>query len=592
MMAERKLQDLRYLIDKYGVNGYIQPLNDAYMSEYPPLCNRRIEWLCGFSGSAGAVAVLSAKAAFFTDGRYSLQAKSEVDSKLYNLFNSGATSLESWLAAEMRPGERIGFDPTLYTRDAITRLQKALAPKGIECIAVENLVDRIWKDRPAAPDSPVSVLDINYSGEAAASKRKRIGLAISNAGADAAVLSTPESVNWLLNIRGRDVENTPVVLTVAMIDAEGSVKLYVSLARCDGYVRRHLGGSVEICDPAALESDLQKMGMRGMRVLCDPATTPLWYSMVLQAAGAVIVDGSDPCILPKAIKNEGELRGIRAAHIRDGVAVSKLLCWLDSETSKRSVSETEVCEKLLQMRMLQPSFVEPSFSTISGSGPNGAIVHYRVTQISDRALKNGELFLLDSGGQYPDGTTDITRTVPVGTPSSEHKDRFTRVLKGHIAIALSQFPEGTGGSQLDAFARQYLWQAGLDYDHGTGHGVGHFLGVHEGPQRISKRGGDAPLVPNMIVSNEPGYYKTGAYGIRIENLVVVIEKSKGDNDKRYLGFDTLTCVPIDTRLVDISLMTQAEKDWLNQYHQWVLEKLSDAMEPHERQWLTARCAAI
>jgi Xaa-Pro aminopeptidase len=592
MAADQKLRDIRYLIDKYNINGYIQPLNDAYMSEYPPGCFRRLEWLCGFSGSAGSVAVLNNKAAFFTDGRYTLQAQNEVDSTLFDQFNSGTLPMEKWLAEHMQPGQRIGFDPTLYTRDAISRIQKAVAQKGVECVPVDNLIDRAWKNRPPEPDSPVAVLDLNYSGEAASAKRKRIGEAVAKTGADAAVLAVPESVNWLLNIRGRDIEHTPVVLTVAIIDVNGSVKLYISLSRCDGFVRRHFGGSVEICEPASLYEDLQKLGMRGMKVLCDPQSTPLWYSMVLQEAGATVVDGTDPCQLPKAIKNEGELKGIREAHIRDGVAVSKLLCWLDKETAKRPVTEMEVCQKLLQVRSLNSLFVEPSFSTISGSGPNGAIVHYRATPATDRALKSGELFLLDSGGQYPDGTTDITRTVPIGAASPEHKDRFTRVLKGHIAIATAQFPQGTGGSQLDAFARQYLWQEGLDYDHGTGHGVGHFLGVHEGPQRISKRGGDAPLMPNMIVSNEPGYYKTGAYGIRIENLVVVTEKSKGENGKAYLGFDTLTCVPIDTRVVDSNLLTQSEKTWLNQYHAWVQEKLSPGLDEPERVWLAARCAAI
>lgn len=591
-MAQTKLYDIRYLFDRYKINGYLQPLNDAYMSEYPPACNRRIEWLTGFTGSAGSVAVLASKAAFFTDGRYTLQAKNEVNTKEYELHNISDMTPEHWVAAQARAGDRIGFDPTLYTRAAVEKLQKAFALKGMECVAVENLVDRIWRDRPPHPDSPVSVLDLSYSGEAPVSKRKRIAEAIAKAGADAAVLSTPESVNWLLNIRGRDVEHTPVVLTVALIDRDASVKLYLSLVRCDGYVRRHLGGSVELCDPATLESDLHKLGMRGARVLCDPKSTPIWYSLVLQEAGATIIDGDDPCLLPKAIKNSGEMRGIREAHIRDGVAVTRLLCWLDAETSRRPVTELEVSDKLLQLRAHHPLFVEPSFSTIAGSGPNGAIVHYRATEASNRALKAGELFLLDSGGQYSDGTTDVTRTVPIGEPTDEHKERFTRVLKGHIALATAQFPQGTSGSQLDILARRYLWEAGLDYDHGTGHGVGHFLGVHEGPQRISKRGGDTPLQPHMILSNEPGYYKAGAYGIRIENLVEVIEKHKGENDHHYYGFQTLTCVPIDTRLVNVSMLTAHEKTWLNSYHSWVQELLPTHLDGSERQWLAARCAPV
>jgi Xaa-Pro aminopeptidase len=592
MNAAQKLESVRKILLKQRINCYLQPLNDEFMSEYPPTCNRRIEWLTGFTGSAGAVAVTGSKAAFFTDGRYTIQAQHEVDSKLYSLLNSGEIKMEQWLSENLSKGDIVGFDPRLYSFEAMDRIQKALLKKDVQCVAVSNLVDDVWKDRPPLPESPITVLDIGYSGEASAAKRKRVGEAVAKSGADAVVLSTPESVNWLLNIRGRDVEHTPVALIVAIMDTQGSVKLYVSLARCDGFVRRHLGSSVEICDPANLENDLRKMGARGLRVLCDSKSAPVWYQIVLQEAGATVIDGKDPCILPKAIKNAVELRGIRDAHIRDGAAVARLLCWLDEETPRRQVMETEVCEKLLQLRSAHPLFLEPSFATISGSGPNGAIVHYRVSQASNRALKSGELFLLDSGGQYPDGTTDITRTVPIGAPSEEHKDRFTRVLKGHIALAMAHFPQGTTGTQIDVLARQYLWQAGLDYDHGTGHGVGHFLGVHEGPQRINKRGGEAELHPHMIISNEPGYYKTGAYGIRIENLVAVTEKHKGENNKPFFGFETLTCVPIDTRLVDVAMLTAAEKEWLNHYHAWVLEKLSPALDGHEKDWLTARCAAI
>ncbi|MEQ1705756.1 MAG: aminopeptidase family protein P, partial [Rickettsiales bacterium] len=411
-------------------------------------------------------------------------------------------------------------------------------------------------------------------------------------GADALFISAPESVCWLLNIRARDTENTPLCLTCAIIDGQGNVQLYVDPARLDEKVVKHLGDGVRVCTPDSLGEKLRAFSQKTM--LFDAHTTSVFITDLCSESGIKLLEGTDPCFLFKAIKNHVEIVGIRKAHIRDGAAVAKLLFWMEKQ---ENVSELEVVDRLLLMRMQNELFLEPSFDTIAGSGVHGAIVHYRATQESNRVLQQGELFLLDSGGQYFDGTTDITRTVAIGTPSPEHKDRFTRVLKGHIALATAVFPEGTAGSQLDALARQFLWQDGVDYDHGTGHGVGCFLGVHEGPQRISKRGGDAPLKVGMVVSNEPGYYKDGEYGIRIENLVTVVEKSVGENNKqqggrKFLGFETLTCVPIDTRLIDVGMLTDAEKKWLNDYHEWVHEQLLPQLDDSEKEWLAGVCALL
>jgi len=573
-----KLKTLRKILAAQKLAAYLQPVHDEYLSEYPPVCNRRVEWLTGFSGSAGTAVVMAKKAALFIDGRYTLQAKNEVDAKLFEQHNSGEKTPEAWLAGQIKVGARIGYDPKLYTKRMLGRIQTALAKKGAKLVPVKNLVDAVWQDRPPAPASPVFIHDLKYAGEESASKRKCMAKRIA-ASADACVVASPDAVCWLLNIRGHDVPCTPLVLCTAILYANGKVDLYLAPSRCDANIRAYLGKDVKLCDPAKLEAGLK--ALRKKRVLCDPHSIPVWFAQKL----GHVIEGENPCVLAKAMKNPVELQGMRNAHIRDGVAVVKLLCWLDSETEKRSVTEMEIFDKLLKLRAAHPLFVEPSFPTIAGSGPHGAIVHYRVSRESNRTLRKNELMLLDSGAQYPDGTTDITRTVPIGAPNEEHKDRFTRVLKGHIAIATARFPEGTAGSQLDVLARQYLWQAGLDYDHGTGHGVGCFLGVHEGPQRISKRGDDAALKSGMIVSNEPGYYKEGDYGIRIENLVAVT----GD---KFLGLETITCVPIDTRLVDVGMLTAAEKKWLNDYHAWVLDKLYGALDEHELEWLGKRCKAI
>ena len=582
MKPAEALSLLRRKMLSSNLDGYIQPVHDEYMSEYPPACNLRLEWLTGFDGSAGTLLVLADTAALFVDGRYTLQAARQLDVELFEIFNTADQTPQQW-AEKNAKNKRIGYDSKLYTQDMFKRMEA----HKLTWVAVDNLVDAVWQERPAPPATALAIHEHKYNGKTSTEKRSQIAHSIMLAGADAALITAPDSVCWLLNIRGRDVENTPLVLAPLIINSDGHVELFVQSARVSAEVAAHLGNQLAVVEPQTLQARLAALGAEKKRIFVDSKSVPLWHIRQLSASGAELVYGDDPCQLPKATKNIVEITGIKNAHLRDGKALIKLLCWLDSEASKREVSELEVCAQLLIFRKENETFVEPSFNTISGSGANGAIVHYRATQETNRTLKSGELFLLDSGAQYPDGTTDITRTIAISESSAEHKDRFTRVLKGHIAIATAQFPQGTNGSQLDALARQYLWQAGLDYDHGTGHGVGCFLGVHEGPQRISKRAGDAALMSGMIISNEPGYYKTGEYGIRIENLVVVCKR-----EGAFLGFETLTCVPIDTRLVDVSMLTLDEKKWLNDYHAWVFSQQEKGSSDADRTWLEARCAAI
>jgi Xaa-Pro aminopeptidase len=575
-----KLKKLRELMSGRGLDAYLQPVHDEWMSEYPPDCNRRVEWLTGFSGSAGLALVLAEKAAMFVDGRYTLQAAGQVSAD-YVVLNSGDITPQDWLRQQLPQSAKIGYDPKLYTKAMLYKF------KNFQVVATENLIDELWEDRPPVPATSIFAHDVKYSGIEAAEKRQKVAEEIKKAGADALFISMPENVCWLLNIRARDTENTPLCLAFAIIDKDAYVRLFADPARVDKKLHLHLGESVRVYPLSSLSDELRSFSHKTM--LSDTQTTSIFVTELCRNADVNMMAGTDPCTLLKALKNPVEIAGIGRAHIRDGAAVAKLLCWLEKQ---ENVTELEVVDKLLLSRMQNELFLEPSFDTIAGSGAHGAVVHYRATPESNRTLQKGELFLLDSGGQYFDGTTDITRTVAIGEPSSEHKDRFTRVLKGHIALAQAVFPEGTVGSQLDALARQYLWQVGLDYDHGTGHGVGCFLGVHEGPQRIGKRGGDAPLAAGMVISNEPGYYKEGQYGIRIENLVTVEEKSSVKNGKKFFGFATLTCVPIDTRLVDAAMLTDSEKKWLNDYHAWVKAELSPQLDDDEKEWLARVCAAI
>jgi len=586
MNAQEKLIQLRSVLWERHADGFLLPVADEFLGEYVPASAARLEWLTGFTGSAGLAVVLAESAALFTDGRYTLQAKQEVSAAHYAQFNSADCKPEQWVVEHLDEGMALGFDPWLHSQREVEKLEQALAPKHIRLVPlIPNPVDALWEDRPAAPESVVEIHPEEYAGEAHQHKQKKVVEALRKAGAHMALLAASDSVDWLLNIRGRDVPYSPLLLAYGLIEESGRTALYVDPQRVSADVRAHLVPGVEVRDPALLPGDLAEIGGRKWRVLADPALTPSWFVSTLRSAGAEVVLADDPCQRLKAIKNKVEMKGMQRAHERDGLALTRFLCWLDKETPHRDMTEREAVARLLEFRRQAPEFVSPSFETIAGSGPNGAIVHYRVTQGSNRVLHQNDLFLLDSGGQYPDGTTDVTRTVAIGEPAKEHREHFTRVLKGHIALALAHFPEGTSGSQLDALARHPLWCAGLDYDHGTGHGVGCFLNVHEGPQRIGKRGGDAALEAGMIVSNEPGYYREGRYGIRIENLVQVVRVGEMANGKAMLGFETITCVPMDLRLVDAALLDADEKKWLNTYHERVFDRHEDKLDSAERAWL-------
>lgn len=607
-----RLQQLYAKLAEQNLDGFILPVNDEFMGEYVPASAKRLKWLTGFTGSAGLVVILNnnawrngtttpqgkslqsndeesvslvKSAAFFTDGRYTLQASQEV--KEFQLYNSADLAPDAWIAKHAASGASIGYDPKLHTLASIKRYQKS-APQ-VRFLPVEsNPVDALWHDRPASPASKVQIHPQKYAGETSESKRKRMAAELEKLGADVMVLSAPDSICWLLNIRGGDVPFTPFVLCYALLVRDfHKVILFLDPARLTDELKNHFGDGVLVLPPEALAAELHKF--RGGKVLYDSTSTPVWFHQLLSESGAAIIDGIDPCQLAKACKNPVELEGMRAAHERDGLAVTKFLHWLfNALASGEALTERAVAAKLEAIRRENGLFREPSFATIAGSGPNGAIVHYHATRESDRNLAGDAILLLDSGGQYPDGTTDITRTIAIGEVSAEMKDRFTRVLKGHIALACAVFPEGTTGSQLDALARQFLWAEGLDYDHGTGHGVGSYLSVHEGPQRIGKRGGDAALKAGMILSNEPGYYKAAEYGIRIENLVVVKEHSEKEG-KKFFAFETLTLAPLDMRLVEDALLTDTEKQWINDYHRRIYKAFASELSAEELNWLARYC---
>jgi Xaa-Pro aminopeptidase len=558
-MHHQRLLKLRQLIAQHDVDGYIVPSVDPYQSEYPPACYRRLEWLTGFTGSMGVAVILKDSAAFFTDGRYTLQAKEQVSDSDYEHINSAQQQPWQWIRGKSLT---LAYDPWLHNKNDIKQYMDAVPLE-------HNLIDLIWEDRPASPASRLEAHGIVYAGKSVEDKIEQVTQNIKKAGADACILTAPDSICWLLNIRGRDVPNTPLVLGYAIVYVDGNIEWFVENKRLGDPLPK----SVVVYPQGLIEKRIAQL--KEASVLID-RKAPIWFTSRLE--NVIIED--DPCTLPKACKNPIEIVGMRNCHVRDGAAVTKLLHWLDENHTKHTISEMSAAEKLFQLRKRNDWFVMPSFDTISGHGPNGAIVHYRATDKSNRPLTSGHLYLLDSGGQYLDGTTDITRTIALGKPSSEQKDRFTRVLKGHIALAMAVFPKGTTGSALDILARQYLWQAKIDYDHGTGHGVGSFLGVHEGPQRISKVANSVALEPGMILSNEPGYYKEGAYGIRIENLILVVDKGNG-----FYGFETLTIAPIDTRLIQFDMLSPQEKTWLENYHDKVSDKLNPYLTLEERAWL-------
>ncbi|MEA2841514.1 MAG: Xaa-Pro aminopeptidase [Methylobacteriaceae bacterium] len=577
-----RLAALRAELQRENLDGFIVPRADEHQNEYVPKCAERLQWLTGFTGSAGVAIVLGDKAAIFVDGRYTLQARSEVDPELFETIDITRRPASSWLAEQVREGQRIGYDPWIHTSGQADTYRERLAAKGVGLVAAEtNPIDQIWPDRPAAPHGAIALYPERLAGEAATQKLARIREKLG--GAEALLVSDPHALAWAFNIRGSDVAHTPLPLGYALLPREGKPRLYVDGAKLSNSVRARLSELVEIEEPHRLVEDLTA-GVGGKKIRFDAATASAKLVEIVRANGGTPEIGTDPIALMKARKNARELAGTEAAHLRDGVALVHFLAWFDRDAAKGKLTEIDAAVALEAFRQESGKLRDLSFPTISAFGAHAASPHYRVTRASNARIRRG-LFLIDSGAQYEDGTTDVTRTIAVGRPTREIRDRFTRVLKGHIAISRLLFPAGTSGAQIDAFARQYLWAAGLDFEHGTGHGVGAYLSVHEGPQRISKIGHVA-LEPGMILSNEPGYYKAGEYGIRIENLVVVVPRAAEGGEREMLGFDVLTLAPIDLSLVQPSLMTPEETKWLDAYHRRVRARLSPLLPADLSRWLS------
>jgi Xaa-Pro aminopeptidase len=595
---EARLDALRKELTRRGLDGFVIPISDEHMSEYVGDYAKRLAWLTGFGGSAGTAVVLKSKAAIFVDGRYTVQVREQVDEKLFEYQSVPQTSPAEWLAANAPEGAKIGFDPWLHSKGWADAAAKALAGRHGELVAVDgNPVDAVWADRPAPSPAPAAVQSDAFAGRASADKRAEVADWLKREHYDAAVISALDSIAWLLNIRGADVDHTPVALSFVIVHDDGTADLFIAPEKVTPELRLHLGNAVTIRARSEFESALGALA--GKRVAVDPNFGVAAIFNALDRAGAKAIAVRDPTILPKAVKNPREQQGQRDAQARDGAAEVKFLRWLENEAPKGGETELSAAARLQAFREATGLLRDLSFDTISAAGPHAAIPHYRVDEESNLPITPGSIFLVDSGAQYADGTTDITRTVWVGPgePSAEHKDRFTRVLKGHIALATQTFPQGTIGAQLDTLARQFLWQAGVDYAHGTGHGVGSFLAVHEGPQRIAKpRGGqagtDQELMAGMILSNEPGYYKPGEFGIRIENLVLVEKRKIPGMEGEWLGFETLTLVPIDRTLVDRDMLDEGEIEWWNAYHARVREVLAPQLEGEDLAWLEQACEPL
>ncbi|MBP1295388.1 Xaa-Pro aminopeptidase [Bradyrhizobium elkanii USDA 61] len=588
-----RLSALREELARRKLTGFVVPRADQQQNEYVAASEERLAWLTGFTGSAGLAIVLSKEAALFVDGRYTLQAGKQVDRKAWQVEPLVEPPPEHWLTRHLAAGDRLGFDPWLHTSAAAERLAAACAKAGAELVAVDgNPVDAIWHERPAPPLGPVTIHGAQFSGEVEAEKLKRIRLEINRLGVDALVLSDSHAVAWTFNIRGADVSHTPLPLSYALVPKEGRPLVFIDQRKLSNSTRDHLEQSADVEQPAALAAKLTELARRGASIALDSATAADALSRLIAGAGGKPVRGSDPVSLLKAVKNITEIEGTRTAHQRDAVALVRFLAWIDREAPSGGLTEIDTVEALETFRRQTGALKDVSFPTIAGTGPNGAIVHYRVTRKSNRRIEPGDLLLVDSGAQYEDGTTDVTRTIAIGKPTDEMRDRFTRVLRGHIAIARAIFPDGTTGAQLDTLARQYLWQAGIDFEHGTGHGVGSYLSVHEGPARISKLG-TTPLKRGMILSNEPGYYKTDAFGIRIENLELVIGTDIAGAEKPVNAFETLTLAPIDRRLIEVSMLSPDELAWLNDYH----ARVAQVVRPHlddnaTKLWLDEATAAL
>jgi len=589
---EDRLKALREELARRKLDGFVVPLTDEHMSEYVGAYAQRLAWLTGFQGSAGSAVVLPAEAAIFVDGRYTLQVREQVDGTHWSYQSVPQTSTAQWLEEHAPNGGRIGYDPWLHTKGWVTAARKALAAKGAELVAVDtNPVDAIWPDQPLPSKARLVVQPDELTGKSSAAKRADVADWLSARGADAAVLSALDSIAWAFNIRGQDVDRTPVALAYAIVREDATADLYVAPDKIDDAVRAHLGNGVRLHDRAAFEAGLKALD--GKTVAVDPERAVAAIFEALQAGGATLIEERDPVVLAKAIKNPVEIAGHQAAQARDGAALSRFLHWLSVEAPKGGLDEIQASDKLQALRAEGGLLKDLSFDTISGAGPNGAVVHYRASDETKRILEPNSLYLVDSGGQYQDGTTDVTRTVAIGTPTQEMRDRYTRVLKGHVAIARAVFPKGTRGGQLDILARQHLWAVGLDYAHGTGHGVGAYLSVHEGPQRIATfGGGDEPLQPGMILSNEPGYYKAGEYGIRIENLILTVAVDIEGAEKEMFGFETLTFAPYERALIDVTMLDPAEIAWIDAYHAKVRSVVAPQLAGSDAEWLHRATAPL
>ncbi len=595
--GRERVRKLREKLAELDLDGFLVPRADEHQGEYVAERSERLQWLTGFTGSAGAALILRESAIVFVDGRYTLQVREQTDPEIFRIESLVDNPPSKWLDGNAEASWRIGFDPWLHTISEARSLRKALERKESALVAVDrNLVDQVWEDQPSAPAGTVSVHPLAYAGESAEAKLERLAAAIADAGADLAVLTDPSSLAWAFNIRGSDVPHTPVPLGFAILDAGGDHAIYLDDRKLHGEAHQHVEALAKLRPPHALDEDLRGRSADGRKVALDPSLAAEQLRLAVEDAGGEVVEAPDPARLPRATKNTAELNGSRAAHRRDGAAVTRFLCWLDS-SQPGTIDEIAVATRLEELRRstgeeTQMPLRDISFDTISGAGPHGAIVHYRVTRKSNRKLANGELYLVDSGGQYQDGTTDITRTVPIGTPTADMRKHYTLVLKGMIGLSMVRFPAGTRGSDIDAIARLALWNAGLDYAHGTGHGVGSFLSVHEGPQRIAKTGTQM-LLPGMMLSNEPGYYKEGAYGIRLENLIVVTPAAKVPGGEIAVhDFETLTLVPFDRRLIDPELLAPAEREWLDAYHARVLLEIGPMVDGEVRAWLEKMTAPL
>ncbi len=586
-----RLAALRAVLVAAGFDGFVVPRADLHQGEYVAPCDERLKWLTGFTGSAGFCVVLPDLAGVFVDGRYRTQVKVQVDLAQFTPVPWPEVKPGDWMTEKLPNGGRVAFDPWLHTAREIEEITARISSAGLQLVASANFVDRVWQDRPAPPQGLVAIQPLEFAGEAARDKRRRLAEGLTKAGQKAAVLTLPDSMSWLLNIRGSDIARNPVVQCLGFLHADGTLDLFIDEAKLSPEVRAHLGADVRVHGPDRFESALAQL-VGPVRV--DRATAPFAVSRALEAAGVAIAWDADPCLLPKALKNAAEIGGMKAAHLRDGAAMVEFLAWLEHECQGGGVTEISATRALEGFRRATNLLKEISFETICGSGPNGAIMHYRVSEASDRAFQPGEIVVIDSGGQYLDGTTDITRTIAVGAPGDEERECFTRVLQGMIAISRLRWPKGIAGSHIDAIARYPLWLAHQDYNHGTGHGVGAYLSVHEGPAGLSRRY-DQPLDAGMILSNEPGYYREGAFGIRIENLILVEQAdvpAGGDPERAMLRFCTLTFVPIDRRLIVAGMLTRAEVDWLNGYHAEVLAKIGPRVSDQARRWLEMVCAPL